>query len=221
MLPGPAVAGVCPDCWSGLRPLVRGACPVCSLPREAFTDLDGRARRRCASCAATTRGFDRLVAALPYRGTTVVLHRLLKFGRREELAVPLGRRMAAAFRASGQRADLVVPLPPDPRRRWRVDPALLLAREAARVLGLGLDRRALRKCRSTPRQTHRSRLERRLGLAGAFRARRPARLAGRRVLLVDDVATTLATAEAASRALSSGGASGVVVLALARTPLGE
>jgi predicted amidophosphoribosyltransferase len=64
-------------------------------------------------------------------------------------------------------------------------------------------------------------MERRLGLAGAFRARRPERLRERRVLLVDDVATTLATVEAAARALAEGGAAGILVLTLARTPLGE
>lgn len=218
-LPGPAVAGVCPGCWAELRPLGEGSCPICSLPRECFTDLDGPARRPCGSCSATRRPFGRLVSALSYRGRIVSLHRLLKFAGREELAAPLGRRMAAAFRRSGERAELVIPLPPDPRRRRRFDPAGLLAREVAGALGLPRERRVLRKCRSTPRQTHRPFLERRLGLAGAFRARRPGRIEGRRVLLIDDVATTLATAEAASRALSEAGAARVVVLTLARTPL--
>jgi predicted amidophosphoribosyltransferase len=130
--------------------------------------------------------------------------------------------MAATFGRSAEGAEgaeLVVPVPSDPRRRRAIDPAGLLAREAARALGLPLRRRALRKCRSTPRQTHRPLLERRLGLAGAFRARRPERIEGRGVLLIDDVATTLATAEAASRALVKAGARKVLVLTLARTPL--
>jgi predicted amidophosphoribosyltransferase len=218
-LPGPAVAGVCPACWSSLRPLAGEACPVCALPRPAYTDLDRPLSLPCISCASSPPSFDRLVAALPYSGTAVTLHRLFKFGGREEMAGPFARRMAAAFHGAGEVADLVAPVPRDPRRWKRHEPTALLARAVGRALRLPVRVRALRKVRSTPRQTHRPRLERRLGLRGAFRVGRPERLRGLRVLLVDDVATTLATVEEGARALREAGAARVTALTFGRTPL--
>ena len=152
------------------------------------------------------------------RDPAVTLHRFFKFRNREELARPLGRRVARATEAAKVTGDLIVPVPPDPKRRRRPDPTRLLAREVARTLDIPLLPRALRKTRATARQTECPYDERRNGLRDAFRARKPGDIAGRRVLLVDDVATTLATIESAAGTLRAAGARSITAVVFARTP---
>ncbi len=160
-----------------------------------------------------------MVAAYVYRDEFVTLHRLLKFSGQESLFAPLGDRMSRALLAREiPPPELVVALPPDPLRwgpRRRV--SRRLARMVSRSLGLPSRPRALRKRRSTRSQTRRTREERSLALQGVFTADAQA-LHGRRVLLVDDVATTLATLSDASRALREAGAREIIALVLARTP---
>jgi predicted amidophosphoribosyltransferase len=127
--------------------------------------------------------------------------------------------MAKAAGVALAGGDLVLPVPPDPGRRRRPDPTRLLARQVARALGLPCRPRALKKVRASPPQTELPYRERRRALRGAFRARRPQLLTGRDILLVDDVATTLATVESAARALLAAGAGSVIALTFARTPL--
>src|SRR5207249_4806279 len=113
-----------------------------------------------------------------------------------------------------------------PQRLWKkrrrgFNPAELLARALARETGLPLARGALRKNRWTPDQAKLSSMQQRAeNVNGAFAARRrkAARFAGRRIVLVDDIMTTGATASECARVLLEAGALDVVVLAAARTP---
>jgi predicted amidophosphoribosyltransferase len=215
-LPSGAVAGACSDCWDAL-PVRRGAgCPLC--------DLEGPASEfECPDCRGAAAGPSRTIAAFVYDGALVTLHRRLKFGGATDLVRPLADRMAAAWRRRGRGPgvgpgiDLVVPVPPDPLRwtaRRRV-PRLLAAAVALR-LGVPCAR-GLVKRRATRAMTGRGRAERSAALSGAFRGR-PEMVDGRRVLVVDDVATTGATLREAARALRAAGAVLVVALVLARTP---
>lgn len=120
----------------------------------------------------------------------------------------------AALRWAGE-VDAVVPVPLHwRRRRWRgYDQAALLARPTAKALGVPALLRGLRRVRHTPSQVNLPHDERQANVAGAFA---PGRLRGvGRVLLVDDVRTTGATLEAASKALRAGGAREVRTLVLA------
>jgi ComF family protein len=119
-------------------------------------------------------------------------------------------------------APVVVPVPTTPRReRSRgYNQARLLARGVARIRGLKLvDALARREGRGTQVSLHPD--ERRLNVEGAFRLATDAPLSGLRVLLIDDVLTTGATASAAAAALERGGVSGVVVLTFARSVPGR
>jgi predicted amidophosphoribosyltransferase len=95
------------------------------------------------------------------------------------------------------------------------DQAALLAGSLARATGARRLRAALRRVRETPAQVGRSRAARTRNVAGAFAAI-PGAVAGLDLVLVDDVVTTGATADAAAAALKSAGARSVTVLALAR-----
>ncbi len=219
-LPLAAEAGACPACWAALPRRAGPGCPLCDLPDPAIGSAldcpDCRAARAAEPDGA--RALARIVAALEYRDGAVAFHRRFKFGGDAALAAPLAREMAAAWRARGDGGDLVVPVPPDPLR-WTVRRRAprRLARAVARALGLPVAPRALRKRRPTPAQTAAAGAARRSALAGAFAAR-PALVAGRSVLLVDDVATTGATLREAARALAEAGAERIAGLVLARRP---
>jgi ComF family protein len=142
---------------------------------------------------------------------------LYKYARIEPLARPLGDLLMAAL-PRDERFDAVAPVPLHWLRQWRrgFNQSELLAREIARRSGLPL-LRALRRVRSTPAQAGLSNTARRQNVAAAFQCSRSAKPAeGRRILLVDDVMTTGATASACALALKRGGASRVGILTVAR-----
>jgi ComF family protein len=143
----------------------------------------------------------------------------LKYRHQSALASPMGELMARCLEGEIPPIDVVVPVPLHPRRQ-RVrgyNQSLLLAREVSRRLESLLVAKAVARRVNTPPQAKAAGAEaRRRNVAGAFEGR-PGALAGRRVLLVDDVTTTGATLDACARVLlSEGGASCVWGLAFAR-----
>ncbi|HWV37216.1 MAG TPA: ComF family protein [Vulgatibacter sp.] len=170
----------------------------------------------CPSCLREPPPFSEVAAPFLYGGPVGdAIHRLKYRGRRE-IAADLGALVATSCRRLLAEAGAVAPiaLHTGRRRERGYDQALLLARAIARHAGRPLHPGLLRRIRSTPRQVGRDRAERLRNLAGAFEAAPTAR--GLVVALVDDVVTTGATAEAASRAVMDAGAARVVVLAVAR-----
>lgn len=154
-----------------------------------------------------------------YAGTLARIVQAFKFRGFDILAPPASARMAALAREQGlaEQADALVPVPSTSRRNRQrgYDPAGLLAEETGRRLKLPV-LPALRRTRETAPQSALPAAERLRNVAGAFAA--SARARGRSLLLVDDVATTGATAFEAARALESAGAARVGLLLLARTP---
>jgi len=158
--------------------------------------------------------------AIAYEGTGLELVRRFKFDGRRDARELLSAWLEA--RARALEFDTIVPLP---RHVARVraegcDPVFELARRLARRTGTTLATRALRRARATPPQTGLSIAARRANVAGSFVAE-PRALAGRRVLLLDDVATTGATLAEAARALRASGAKRVTLAAVAGTPAME
>jgi ComF family protein len=199
----------CAGCDTRLpwRPSPLGLCAICRgrlPPPPAFTlsPLDG------------------LIAAWAYRPPIDEVVRRLKYGRLEHLAEDLAAGMAAAVDRT-EAHDYVTHVPIHWRRRFErgYDQAELLAVSVARRIALS-HRATLVRTRSTPPQVARSAAARRANVAGAFRCRRRSVpfLSGARVLLVDDVATTGATLEAAAGALRQGGVARVTALVAALTP---
>ncbi len=124
--------------------------------------------------------------------------------------------MARAY-PRNQLFEVIVPVPSHWRRRlWRgFDQAAVLARELARHTGIPTAQ-ALRRTRHTDPQAGLTRRQRRLNIRGCFQTIAPDKIQGRRVLLIDDVLTTGATANAAAEALKAAGAAHVGVFTLAR-----
>lgn len=185
----------------------------------------------CQACAATIEPppepddastadarLEPTVAFGAFGGALAIALRRLKYQDRPDLAAPLGHLARRAARLAGLTADLVVPVPLHPRRLVErgYNQAALLAAEVAVELEAPLVARALIRLRNTPQQAHLDRDARRDNVAQAFRARDPRALQGRRVVLVDDVATTGATLTACAEALLAAGAASVTAIVVAR-----
>lgn len=211
---------LCQSCWRGLHLLTAPYCRTCGVP---FLHAgQGGADGLCPSCRERRPAFDAARAALRYDDGARRLLLPFKHADRVELAGPLAARMARAGAELLARADLLAPVPLHWRRlvARRYNQSALLARRLAAGARKPWIPDLLRRTRPTPSLGERGAVERAALLDGAFAVdqRRAPRLAGRRVLLVDDVMTSGATAEACARALLAAGAAGVDVLAAARVP---
>jgi ComF family protein len=206
---------VCRKCMAAPAPLdAEHFCVVCRTPFNNSYPLDGRGR--CGLCRLGLNRFDAAYSFGAYQDTLRKLIHLFKYGRIRTLARPLGALLGASI-PPGETFDAIVPMPLHWWRRWRrgFNQSELLAREIARRCGVAvLD--AVRRTRPTAPQAGLSNSGRRENVAGAFEVRRPERVRGLRVALVDDVLTTGATANACAAALKRAGAKRVILLVLAR-----
>ena len=145
-----------------------------------------------------------------------------KYRGRKDLSVFLSREMARELERfpelSAYKFIVAVPLHPAKLRERGFNQAELLAGGLAPAAGLFHLEGAAARLRDTRSQTTLSKAERRANMAGAFGAAKPELVKGRSILLVDDVATTLATLEALAAALKNAGAKAVAAYTLAREP---
>jgi ComF family protein len=184
----------------------------------------------CQPCRLAAPAFVKAVAYGGYHGELRSLVHLLKYEGMQPVARRLGRLLADSLEAFASSDDaprqmLVIPVPMHlvKQRRRGFNHAELLARAAMAEmlrrhpqLGLHLETGLLKRVRVTVSQAGLTTHQRRQNLRGAFFAPRPGRLAGRHVLLVDDIYTTGATARACSRVLMNAGAASVRVATVAR-----
>jgi len=209
----------CPGCGGGAQ-AARLLCEVCRgrIPRleTALCVRCLAAGRHPAGCRAHP-GFAARAPWIYDERAALVVH-ALKYGERPGLARGLGEEMARAL-PPGYRPDLVleVPLHPTRRRERGYNQAALLADALAEAIAAPRLAGALTRRRATLPQARLDPEARRANLAGAFRVLRPAALAGRSVLIVDDVLTTGATLEASLGPLEAAGAEASAV-ALAWAP---
>jgi ComF family protein len=204
------VHSFCPDCWRGVDFLGEGGCSTCGIPLQATE------QRTCGACLARTPRIARTRAAVAYGDLARGLAIRLKYGRKVAIARTMARYMAPLV---GEGTDrLLVPVPLHRMRLWNrgFNQSALVARELSRRLGIAADPLALTRTRRTPPLKGMSPLQRRKTVAGAFRVRDKQKVAGKTVILVDDVLTTGSTAEACARTLKRAGAARVELVSWAR-----
>jgi len=209
--------GLCGACWRG-TPFVTGlACDSCGTPMPG--DASDRAEH-CDDCMMIARPWQRGRAALIYRDNARRLVLALKHGDRLDLTRPAARWMAGVAGPLLDPDSVLVPVPAHFLRlfRRRYNQAALLAQAVARQLGRPVIPDLLHRERRTEIQDGKGRDQRFANLSGAIRPGRNAteRLAGRPVLLIDDVMTSGATLAAATEACHAAGATRVDILVLAR-----
>jgi ComF family protein len=196
----------CEVCAGAIDPVPPG-CARCGQPGVGAV---------CGACLAAPPAFDTVHAGGLLGGPLAEAVHALKYRNRPSLARPLGEWLAARAPLAAEALVLSVPLARGRRLERGYDQAALLADALARAAG-ARKRRApavLRRVRETSPQVGRTRAERARNVAGAFEA--AGAVAGCEVVLVDDVVTTGATADAAAEALRRAGARSIVVVALAR-----
>lgn len=212
--PRPLAGGFSADAWSRIRFLDGPVCDGCGAP----FDFDPGAR--CAACLAKPRAFDAARAACLYDETSRNPILQLKHADRLDLAPLFARWLSRTARELIEEADAIAPVPLHPLRllRRRYNQAAEIARPLAAMTGTPYLPDALVRRRATATQGGKSGSGRKRNVAGAFEVppARRAQVEGLRILLIDDVLTTGATAEGCARALKAAGAARVDLAVVAR-----
>jgi ComF family protein len=203
---------LCGVCWANLERIAPPWCRCCGVP----LGIDGL----CGACRSRRPRFAYARAALRYGDLAREAIHAFKFGGRRTLADPLGDLLAGLGLSAlpGAAPDVLVPVPLHPRRaRERgYNQALLLARRLERAWGVPVIADALRRAVATQPQADLDAAARRRNVRNAFAVNYPELVAGRHVVLVDDVLTTGATAGECAMSLRRAGAATVGVLTVAR-----
>jgi ComF family protein len=203
-------------CWSQVRFIRPPFCQRCGLPFAG----DLTTPFVCTNCHELKLYFSSARSAVVARSVVLEAIHRFKYSRalwfENFLAGLLVREAAPALH--GQRWDLLAPVPLHPlkEREREFNQSALLGRQLGRAANLPCDEKILRRAKPTVTQTHLNRQARAANMTSAFAVRAGARLAGRRVVLVDDVFTTGATTNDCARALRDAGADEVCVWTVAR-----
>lgn len=211
---------LCQRCWQDMRFISEPLCPCCGMPfgmgaSVGFDDL-------CGACYQSPPQFDRARAAFLYDDQSRSLILDFKHRDRTDLTPGFVQWLARAGHDLINDADMIVPVPLHWSRLFsrRYNQAAELARALASAANKDYQPRLLHRVKRTASQGHRSRRARWQNVQGAFQVDSVmiGRLDGRRVLLVDDVLTTGATANTCAAVLKKSGAIAVDLLTLARVP---
>lgn len=206
---------LCPECWCQIDFIRHPLCDRLGVPLPF--DIGGQMISAAASANPPVYGRARAVAS--YDGVMRGLIHGLKYRDRHDVRCLFGRWLQEAGGELLQTADVICPVPLSRMRLLgrRFNQAAIVGGEVARLSGIKLEPTALCRVRATQTQVGLTHEQRRQNVRGAFAVSpaKRAKIAGRRVLLIDDVITTGATAEACAKALLGAGALAVDVLALA------
>ena len=206
----------CPQCTAGIHTIHSPLCPLCGIP---FPMTEG-GDHLCGECLMTGRTYAVARAVGLYEETLLKAIHLFKYRGRMGIGKVLGNIMAdfAGGIWDMDVFDLVIPVPLH-RKRLRergFNQAVVLARQIAERFSLPLDFMSLRRTVFTKPQVGLGHEDRSVNVRGAFAVRKPERIAGKRILLVDDVYTTGSTLSECARTLLAAEADSVAVLTMAK-----
>lgn len=216
LLANPGKVNLCPACIAAAPPITSPLCSCCGRPFATVAGAD----HLCGSCTLAPPPFTAARAALLYTGTTRELIHGFKYSHKVILRRPLGLLAApyldnfvTAFAAD---VMVAVPLHSERLRQRGFNQAVLLGEIFSQRWGIPLLRNNLRRTKRTEPQINLAASARAENVKGAFALAEPAGLAGKRVLLVDDVYTTGSTVKECALTLGRGGAAAVAVVTIAR-----
>ena len=194
--------------------------PGCRQCGKCWPEAEASADGRCLQCQLDPPAYSAAFSAAAYRDQARELVHLLKYQGVTSAAGYWAHRLAALAAQVPMTPEVVVPVPLSRRRQRErgYNQSAEIARRLARRLGVPMDARALRRVRETLPQAGLSQADRRKNVERAFAAE-PNRVAGKAMLLLDDVLTTGATAAAAARELRRAGAGEIVLLTACRADL--
>ena len=207
----------CADCWRTIDFIGDPLCRTCGveLPTQAMGE-----EAQCGACLADPPPFERARAVMRYGDVGKTIAHRLKYSRRVSLARVMAAQMARLLALEEGEEVILVPVP---LHRWRIwsrgfNQAALIGRQLARSTGFPLDTSLLKRTVNTPPLHSLGRRKRAQAVKGAFAlaADARARIAGKTIILLDDIWTTGATASACAHILKRGGAARVEVICWTR-----
>ncbi len=211
--------GFCGECWRSFTFISPPFCSCCGLPFE-YEGQSINEDALCGACLLDRPDYGTARAALVYNDVSKRMLLPFKHSDRTDYARALARIMRHAGQTMLEKADALIPVPLHFKRLFsrRYNQSALLVHELAKATGKPMMLHALQRTRSTESQGHLSREQRYKNVKNAFqvKANALANIQGKNLLLLDDVLTTGATANACVTALKKAGATNVDVLTLAR-----
>ncbi|AFM25699.1 ComF family protein [Desulfomonile tiedjei] len=213
---------ICADCAESITRIEPPICAQCGLPLAHNTTHE---MLFCGTCLTDPPAYGTARFGTAYEGDLRQALKNFKYNGQLRLSSALGQLLSEAFFRYYDPAqfDVIVPVPIHRKKLLErgFNQAVILARKLSKNTGIPLDRNSFKKIRDTPAQARLSKKERQRNLKGSFQVSRLNAIKDKRILLVDDVATTGSTITEASRTLHKAGAAQVSVLVLALTLPGK
>ncbi len=209
---------LCGDCKRGITYIRDPRCARCGVGLGPYGQVS---EGGCIHCRSLRLRFDGVFSAVIFQGAVKELIHHYKYQNKEFLISPLMDVLLKAMQDCTpfpQRPHWLIPVPLHWRKKMQrgFNQSELLAQHLSRHLGVDVLSNSLYRIKNTQSQISLSATQREENVKGAFHVKRPAKVKGKTIILVDDVLTTGLTASECARALKSAGAEKVYVLSVAR-----